>query len=134
MVRLSLISSVTFMLIKSMTKSVFMIAMIVKHSVLYAQLFNFLSIRESLSLKNITSLGAFLNYCLLKSICRKMERRICVGVTIIRWKFKEITDNLEKQKAQICRRSFFYIVRCEGKLNTSTLASHEFICNNSEVL
>lgn len=56
---------------------------------------------------------------------------ISVGAEIISWIFNNNTISLKKQKAPIWRRSFFYIVRCEWKLNNSTLASREFTCNNS---
>ncbi len=68
---------------------------------------------------------------LSKNMQGKRAISIYAGVQRFKWKFNNNPISLKKQKAPIWRRSFFYIVRCEGKLNNSTLASREFTCNNS---
>ncbi len=66
-----------------------------------------------------------------RNTSKKVVLSTCVGAATIRWQINNKQASLKKQKAPICRRSFFYIVRCEWNLNNSTLASCGFTCNNS---
>lgn len=74
------------------------------------------------------------SYISLKNMWNNVVLDTCVGALTISWKNNPQQHSLKIQKAPICRRSFFNIVRCEGSLNNSTLASCGFTCNNSEVL
>lgn len=75
--------------------------------------------------------GNRLSSCiLLKNMLKRMVQNTFVGAEIIRWNFKNETFRIEKQKAPIWCRSFFYIVRCRWNVVVSILASHVFTCNN----
>jgi hypothetical protein len=74
---------------------------------------------------------AWYNCCSWTSAGRRDSTNICVGANRNGWKFKKRQTSIENEKAPICRRSFFYIVRCRRVLDDFILASCGFTCNNS---
>jgi Fe-S-cluster containining protein len=69
------------------------------------------------------------NCRLLKNTCRLMEISAYVGAEIIRWQINKQTNSIEKQKAPICRRSFFYTHRRMMTKCTLIIASYAINCN-----
>lgn len=82
-------------------------------------------------LEKFTTRSRLLSCMLLKSTPERTGPSSCAGATTINWKVNQKRYSLEKQKAPICGRSFFNIVRCRWELDNTILASREFICNNS---
>jgi len=124
-------SSVLYMQIKINKTLCSMMTRIRRQRNIFFQLSNSLNPRGLFLQGNCINGNRSSSFMLLKNMQWKMGISIYAGAAIIKWKIKNKKVSLEKQKAPISRRSFFYIVRCKKTWNNSTLASREFTCNNS---